>query len=166
MYRLSSHTSFTVIKIISKKDISSILVPAQKQSGVRPCPGGLPWWLRCKQSACRAGDQGSIPGLGRSPGEGHGYPLPYSCIENSLDRGAWWTKIRGVEKSRTPLSDYITSAQTGHEKDDTSWQGPKQPTVVSACVCVRPCACMCWEVGRNMRFRQGQTSPPPCAERT
>ena len=43
-----------------------------------------------KDSACNAGDLGSIPGLGRSPGEGNGNPLQYSCLKNSLDRGVWW----------------------------------------------------------------------------
>ena len=46
-----------------------------------------------------AGDQGSISGLGRSPGEGNGYPLQYSCLENSMDRGAWWATVHGVAKS-------------------------------------------------------------------
>ena len=43
-----------------------------------------------KESACSVGDPGSIPGSGRSPGEGNGYPLQYFCLENSMDRGAWW----------------------------------------------------------------------------
>ena len=47
---------------------------------------GLPWWLSGKLSACNAGDLGSVPGLGRSPGGGHGNPLQYSCLENSMDR--------------------------------------------------------------------------------
>ena len=51
-----------------------------------------------KESACNAGDPGSIPGLGRSPGEGNGYPLQYSCLENSVDRGAWWATVHGVAK--------------------------------------------------------------------
>ena len=46
-----------------------------------------------KESACNAGDQGSIPGLGRSPGEETGNPLQYSCLENSMDRGAWWAIV-------------------------------------------------------------------------
>ena len=51
-----------------------------------------PWWLRgmAKASACNAGDLGSIPGSWRSPGEGNGNPLQYSCLENPMDRGAWW----------------------------------------------------------------------------
>ena len=49
---------------------------------------GFPGGSNSKESACNAGDSGSIPGLGRSPGEGNGYPLQYSCLENSMDRGA------------------------------------------------------------------------------
>ena len=48
---------------------------------------------------------GLIPGLGRSPGGGHGSPLQYSCLENPTDRGAWRAAVRGVAKSQTPLSD-------------------------------------------------------------
>ena len=54
-----------------------------------------------KESACNAGDPGSIPGSGRSPGEGNGYPLQYSCLEIPMDRGAWQTTVHGVEKSQT-----------------------------------------------------------------
>ena len=54
-----------------------------------------------KESACNVGDLGSIPGLGRSPGEGNGYPVQYSCLENSMDRGAWWATVHGVAKSQT-----------------------------------------------------------------
>ena len=50
---------------------------------------GFPWWLRCKESASNAGDQGSIPQLGRSPGVGNSTPLQYSCLKNSMGRGAW-----------------------------------------------------------------------------
>ena len=49
-------------------------------------------------------DTGSIPGLGRSPGEGNGNPLQYSCLGSPMDKGAWWTTVRGVAKSRTGLS--------------------------------------------------------------
>ena len=55
-------------------------------------------------SACNVGDLGSIPGLGRSPGEGNGNPLQYSCLENPMDGGAWWAIVHGVAKSRTQLS--------------------------------------------------------------
>ena len=59
-----------------------------------------------KETACNVGDLGSIPGLGRSPGEGNGYPLQYSGLENSMDRGAWWATVHGVTKSWTRLSDF------------------------------------------------------------
>ena len=56
-------------------------------------------------SACNAGDLGSIPGLGRSPGEGNGYPFQYSCVENPIDRGVRWATDHRVAKSQTQLSD-------------------------------------------------------------
>ena len=59
-----------------------------------------------KASACNAGDSGSIPGWGRSSGEGNGNPLQYSCLENSMDGGAWWATVHGVTKSGTQLSDF------------------------------------------------------------
>ena len=51
-----------------------------------------------KESACNAGDMGLIPGLGRSPGEGNDYPLQYSGLENSMDRGTWQATVHGVTK--------------------------------------------------------------------
>ena len=58
-----------------------------------------------KESACNAGDLGWISGLGRSPGEGSGYPLQHSGLENFMDRGAWLATVHGVSKSWTPMSD-------------------------------------------------------------
>ena len=58
-----------------------------------------------QQSACNARDPGLIPGLGRLPGEGNGYPLQYSCLENLMDRGDWGATVHGVAKSQTQLSD-------------------------------------------------------------
>ena len=63
--------------------------------------GGFPGGSDNKESACNAGDSGSIPGLGRSLGEGNGNPLQYSCLENSMDRGAWWATVHGVAMSQT-----------------------------------------------------------------
>ena len=62
---------------------------------------GLPWWFRHKESACNAGYPGLIPELGRSPEEGNGYPLQYSCLENSMDSGAWQARVHGVAESDT-----------------------------------------------------------------
>ena len=59
-----------------------------------------------KESACNAGDLGLIPGLGKIPREGNGNPLQYSCLENSMDRGAWWATVHGVAKSQTQLSEW------------------------------------------------------------
>ena len=59
-----------------------------------------------KEAAYNAGDLGSIPGLGVSPGEGHGNPLQYSCLENPMDRGAWWATVHVVAKSQTRLSNF------------------------------------------------------------
>ena len=59
-----------------------------------------------KNSPANARDPGSVPGLGRFPGEGKGYPLQYSCLENPMDRGAWWATVHGVPKSWTQLSEY------------------------------------------------------------
>ena len=58
-----------------------------------------------KESTCSAGDGGSIPGSGRPPGEGNGNPLQYSCLENPMDRGAWWATVHGVAKTWTGLRD-------------------------------------------------------------
>ena len=62
-----------------------------------------------KASACNAGDLGSIPGLGKSPGEGNGNPLQYSCLENPMDRRAWRATVHWVAKSRTQLSKFTYS---------------------------------------------------------
>ena len=68
---------------------------------------GFPGGSEIKGSACNVGDLGSIPGSGRSPGEGNGNPLQYSCLENPMDGGAWWATLHGVAKSQTRLS-YFT----------------------------------------------------------
>ena len=60
---------------------------------------GFPDGLDGKESTCNVEDLDLIPGLGRSPGEGNGNPLQYSCPENSIDREAWWAAVRGVAKS-------------------------------------------------------------------
>ena len=67
---------------------------------------GFPGDSDSKESVCNAGDSGSIPGSGRSPEEGIGYPDLYSCLEISMDKWAWKTAIHGIAKSGTQLSDY------------------------------------------------------------
>ena len=80
-------------------DVFSLLYTKLKEPGF---PGGS----EVKASACNAGDVGSIPRLGRSPGKENGNPLQYSCLENPVDRGAWWATVHGVTKGRTRLSDF------------------------------------------------------------
>ena len=65
---------------------------------------GLPWELSSEESACHAEDAGSIPGSGRSPGEGNGNPFQYSCLENPMDREAWQVTIHGVTRVRHNLA--------------------------------------------------------------
>ena len=71
-----------------------------------------------KESSCSTGDQGSTPGLGRSPGEGNGNSLWYSCLRNPMDRGAWWATVHGARESD------MTQQLNHHD-----------------CVCV--CVCVC-----------------------
>ena len=80
----SGYRSSSSLHIARKKKKKHVLL-----SG--PYKVGLPWWLSSEESACTvgaSGDTGLIPGLGRSPGGGHGSSLQYSCLENPMDRGA------------------------------------------------------------------------------
>ena len=69
--------------------------PEEKREKRRGFPGGSD----SKESACNAGDLGLIPEWGKSPGDGNGYPLQYSCLKNFMDRGAWWATVHGVTKT-------------------------------------------------------------------
>ena len=79
-------------------------IPWRKERLPTPVFLSFPCGSAGKESACNAGDLGSIPGLGRSPGEGKGYPLQYSGLENSTD-----CIVHGVAKGRTRLSDFHSS---------------------------------------------------------
>ena len=68
-----------------------------------PCTLGFPGDLDGKELACNAGGLGSVPGLGGSLAEGNGNPLQYSCLENPMDRGAWWATVHGVTERQTRL---------------------------------------------------------------
>ena len=95
-------------------------------------------WFPCcsdgKEFACSAEDPGSIPGLGRSPGGGHGNPLQYSCLENPMDRGAWRAIAHGVAKTQTQLewlSTHFSPTPTCHP---TNWRHSGKE---SSCQCRR-----------------------------
>ena len=81
-----------------------------------------------KEFICNAGDVGSIPRLGRSPGGGNGHPLQYSGLENSMDRGTWWSTVHGVAKSQSWVLSFVSHAKTLHVA---------QVVKESACQCIR-----------------------------
>ena len=86
---------------------------------------GFPGGSDCKEFACNAGDPGLVPGLGRSPGRGHGNPLQYSCLENSMGRGAWRATVHGTTKSKTWLSNLYTHTPAGSQgRGDTGVGNP------------------------------------------
>ena len=100
-------------------------------------------------------DLGSIPGSGRSPGEGNGNPLQYSCLENPMDRGAWWATVHGVAKSWTRLSDFTFTFKSIIAKRidvNCGWQISTSlwMTVEINCMCVNWCVrtklhfSICW----------------------
>ena len=73
---------------------------------------GFPGGSDSKESACNAGNLGSVPVLGRSPGGGNGNLLQYSCLENPMDSEAWWATVHGGHKSQTRLSNETTTTTT------------------------------------------------------
>ena len=77
---------------------------------------GFPGGLDGKESACNAGNPGSIPGSGRSLREGNGYPLEYSSLENSMGKEAWWATVHRVEKSWTRLSNFHFTFNTTYNE--------------------------------------------------
>ena len=78
---------------------------------------GLPWWLSGKESACQAGDIGSIPGSGRSPGEENGNPLQYSCLGHPMDREGCQATVQGFTRIR---DNTVTKQQQQNLKGERS----------------------------------------------
>ena len=120
---LSSHSVSWYVKVLQHLWILEIPLEASVCTlcgGFRHVSSGLPYFLVMinfestwgsdgEECARSAGDLGSIPGLGRSPGGGHGNPLQYSCLENPVDRGAWRATVHGIAKSWTRLSYFHIS---------------------------------------------------------
>ena len=86
--------------------------PLEKGRLPTPVFLGFPDGSEGKESTCNVGDLGSVPGLERSPGGGHGDPLQYSCLENPMGRGAWWATVHRVTKSQTQLRDSTQHSNT------------------------------------------------------
>ena len=86
-----------------------------------------------KESACNAGDPGSIPGWGRSPGEGNGYPLQYSFLENSMDKGAWWATVHGVGRSMWDWAQYTKSASKRFHRSSLLWGSGRNLYMLQQC---------------------------------
>ena len=108
--------------------------------------GNFPGGSDGKASTLKAGDLGSIPGSGRSPGEGNDTPLQYSCLENPMDGGAWWTTVHGVAKNRTRLTSLTYIVYICQFQSPKSCQHPLfpfvppwYPHVCSLCLCLYFC---------------------------
>ena len=90
------------MSVLILREIFNVLISFIYLFLATPCSmWGFPSGSDSKESACNAGDRGSIPGSGRSLGEGNGYPLQYFCLENPMDRGIWWATVHGIAKSWT-----------------------------------------------------------------
>ena len=94
------------------------------------CKGCFPGGSGSNEFPCNEGDPGSIPVSGRSPGEGNGYPLQYSCLENSMDRGAWWATVHGAMGLQRDMTEQLAVSRAVSLR-----------SLKSVCVCV--CVCVC-----------------------
>ena len=108
---LCNPMDYTVHGILQARILQGVAFPFSRgifpTQGLKPgLPLSFPDGSEVKVSACNAGDLGLIPGSGRSPEEEKGNPLQYSCLENPMDRGAWWATVHRITKSQTGLSDF------------------------------------------------------------
>ena len=98
---MATHSSVLAWRILWTEEPGGLQSTGSQRRGCE----GLPCWLSGKDSACNAGDPGSIPGSGRSPGEGNGYPLQYSCLEIPCREEPGGLPSMGVTKSQTQLNN-------------------------------------------------------------
>ena len=98
--------TFVCLAILGKRRASTLEIRSRWYLKTTHDFRGFPGSSDSKESACNGGDSGLIPGSGRFPGEGNGYPLQYSYLGNPMDRGAWWAVVHGVAGSQTRLSDF------------------------------------------------------------
>ena len=133
--------SRTRLKQLSSRSSSSVYVSMLLSPFVPPSPFlGFPGGPAGKESTCNEGDMGSIPGVGRSPGEGNGNPLQYSYLEDPMDGGAWWAAVHGVAKSRTQLSTHahthrrvVCASKMG--ANPSSLSGKQKSASLAPCLC-------------------------------
>ena len=135
-----------------QQDGSGLRSSVGGREGRRPVAEGIDvrcdQWLNGKESVCNAGDAWDaalIPGLGRSPGGGHGNPLQYSCLEYPMDRGAWWATVHGVTKSQTWLMQLSTHGLV-------SYQGNQQRGMTRTTALIRRVTSWAWgkSIGRSV----------------
>ena len=127
-------------KLVLREETNSEGALVDRRFAGVPVMWGLPQWLSSKESACNAEDTGSIPGWGRSPGGGHGNPLPYSCLENPMDRGAWWATVHRVTKSQTQLKWLSPSWVMVFEDTAGNWE-------------IKHCPILCRQIIEVFSFR-------------
>ena len=96
----------TTLMAVGEEELKSLLMKVKEESEKIGLKLNYPGRSDCKASAYNMGDPGLIPALGRSPWEGNGNPLQYSCLENPMDGGVWWEADHRVAKSRTWLSGF------------------------------------------------------------
>ena len=118
-----------------------------------------------RESVCNARDPGSIPGLGRSPREGNGNPLQYSCLENYTDRGAWWLIVHGVAKNQTLFSNKTTTTCLAKKLEGSlsalEWQNPQAWQRVTPHSPSQKNVILCWK----WVWDQGWSPPTPLTQR-
>ena len=105
-FGLLTHKSFPEIPALSCQVFQTSWGQVLRHTLLESFKGSLVAQMVKTRSACKSRDLDLIPGWGRSPGEGNGNPLQYSCLENSIDRGAWRATVHGVAKRRTLLGDF------------------------------------------------------------
>ena len=97
---MATHSSILAWRIPGMREPGGL--PSMGSHSLWPLPLlGFPGGSDSKESACNAGDPGLVPGSGKSPGEGNGNPLQYSCLENPRDEGAWWAAVYAVLPNTT-----------------------------------------------------------------